>query len=143
MVSVTIWADGQTVLLLGVAASAAWRRRAGSAAARRSLRGLQQQLHQLALGLDVSRIDMVAVIGSDSPTDGQAEEAAQRLYEATLVTAFREIRELTSLPRREQRGAEWEARVERTQKLVDMLTSRELAVTDRADAVLRLHREVG
>jgi hypothetical protein len=143
MVSVTVWAGGQTVLLLVVAASAAWRRRAGSAAARRSLRGLQQQLDHLALGLDVSRIDMVAVIGSDSPTEGQAEEAAQRLYEATLVTAFREIRELTSLPRREQQGEEWEARVERTQKLVDMLASRELAVADRADAVLRLHREVG
>ncbi|MGM7666993.1 hypothetical protein [Microbacterium sp. A93] len=139
-VSVSSWTGLMTLIMLGMAAVEAARRRAGNFAVRRQLAGLQQELNQLALGLDLSRLDMVAVLGLDSPTGGRAEESEQRLYEMGLVTAWREVDALGRLPRREQRGAAWEARVLRVQTLVQTLTSRETSGSRRAEELLHTQR---
>lgn len=139
-VAVSAWTGLLTVIMLGLAAVEAARRRVGTIAVRRRLAGLQQELNQLALGLDLSRLDLVAVLGLDSATGGRAEESEQRLYEMGLVTAWREVDALGRLPRREQRGQAWEARVLRVRTLVDTLTSRETSVSRRAEDLLHTQR---
>lgn len=139
-VAVSSWTGLLTVIMLGLAAAEAARRRVGTAAFRRQLAGLQQELNQLALGLDLSRLDMVAVLGLDSATGGRAEESEQRLYEMGLVTAWREVDALGQLPRKEQRGQAWESRVLRVRTMVDTLSSREASVSRRAEDLLHAQR---
>ncbi|XKH52834.1 FUSC family protein [Citricoccus nitrophenolicus] len=134
------WTGILTVIMLGLAVVEAGRRRVGTAAVRRQLAGLRTDLEQLALGLDLSRLDMVAVLGLDSATGGRAEQAAQRLYESALVTAWREVDALERLPRREQRGEAWEARVSHVRRLVTTLANQQADVARRADALLRSQR---
>lgn len=140
MAAVTAWAGLQTALIIGVAIAGRLRHRVGSLAARRELRALRTRLHELALGLDLSRLDMVAVLGGESPTGGRAELAEQRLYESSLATAWRQVRALERLPRRQQRGEEWQSAVQHVQDLVDTLASRDLNVSQRAEALLRSQR---
>lgn len=139
-VSVSAWTGLLTVLLLVLAALEAGRRRQGTAAVRRELEGLRSDLNGLALGLDLSRLDLVAVLGSDSETGGRAEQADQRLYESALVTAWREVMALERLPRREQRGAAWESRVRHVQRLVATLTTQRADAAQRADELLSEQR---
>ncbi|MEW1980255.1 hypothetical protein AB0333_04895 [Citricoccus sp. NPDC079358] len=134
------WTGILTVIMLGLAVVEAGRRRVGTAAVRRQLAGLRTDLEQLALGLDLSRLDMVAVLGLDSATGGRAEQADQRLYESALVTAWREVDALERLPRREQRGEAWEARVRHVRRLVTTLATQQADVARRADALLRSQR---
>lgn len=136
-VAVSVWTGLLTLVLLGMAVAEAGRRRLGSTAVRRRLAGLRQDLNGLALGLDLSRLDMVAVLGLDSETGGRAEEAGQRLYETALVTAWREVDALERLPRREQRGEAWASRVRHVQRLVGTLATRRAEVARRADELLR------
>jgi len=136
-VTVSVWTGLLTLVLLGMAVAEAGRRRLGSTAVRRRLAGLRQDLNGLALGLDLSRLDMVAVLGLDSETGGRAEEAGQRLYETALVTAWREVDALERLPRREQRGEAWASRVRHVQRLVGTLATRRAEVARRADELLR------
>ncbi|MCT4574244.1 hypothetical protein N3930_45745, partial [Bacillus thuringiensis] len=75
-----------------------------------------------------------------SETGGQAEQADQRLYEMGLVTAWREVDALERLPRREQRGEAWEARVRHVQRLVETLSTRRADVSRRAEELLREQR---
>lgn len=137
-VVLAFWAAAQTLVLVGVAVVESGRRRAGTRASRAQLKDLRHQLDQLALGLDLSRLDMVAVLGQES--DGDAEVADQRLYESSLVTAWREVQTLEDLPRREQRGEDWESRVRYVQRLVDTLAQRDRDVARRAIELLRTQR---
>ncbi|VXB99261.1 conserved membrane hypothetical protein [Citricoccus sp. K5] len=139
-VFLSAWTGILTVIMLGLAVVEAGRRRVGTAAVRRQLAGLRTDLEQLALGLDLSRLDMVAVFGLDSATGGRAEQADQRLYESALVTAWREVDVLERLPRREQRGEAWEARVRHVRHLVTTLTTQQADVARRADELLRSQR---
>lgn len=139
-VGVSVWTGLMTVLMLVAAALEAGRRRQGTAAVRQELAGLREDLDGLALGLDLSRLDLVAVLGSGSETGGRAEQADQRLYESALVTAWREVMALERLPRREQRGAAWEARVRHVQRLVETLTAQRADVARRADELLHTQR---
>lgn len=138
-VALAVWAAIQTLLLGGVALVATSRRFENTQKAREQLADLQRQLEQLTIGLDMTRLDMVAVLGAQSvsSTGGDAELAAQRLYESTLVTAWRQVQDLQETPRREQRGDVWLTRVGQVQRLVDIMTTRELTVTQRAAAVLQ------
>ncbi|NUL47266.1 hypothetical protein F7P69_18980 [Cellulosimicrobium funkei] len=139
-VFLSAWTGILTVIMLCLAGVEASRRRVGTAAVRRQLAELRTDLEQLALGLDLSRLDMVAVLGLDSETGGRAEQASQRLYESALVTAWREVDALERLPRREQRGEAWEARVRHVQRLVTTLTTQQADAARRADALLRSQR---
>ncbi|GAA1174459.1 hypothetical protein [Nesterenkonia xinjiangensis] len=141
LVAVAVWTGAQTLLMIGVAVVEAGRRGIGTRRVRRQLAGLRGRLDDLALGLDLSRLDMVAVLGADSATDGRAEQADQRLHEAGLVTAWREVQALERLPRREQRGADWESRVTHVEKLIDTLAARETDVATRAEELLRTQRD--
>ncbi|MGQ7786128.1 hypothetical protein [Nesterenkonia sp. K-15-9-6] len=140
LVAVATWSGAQTLLMIGVAVAEAGRRGIGTRRVRRQLAGLRSRLDELALGLDLSRLDMVAVLGGDSPTAGRAEEADQRLHEAALATAWREVQALERLPRREQRGEDWESRVVHVEKLIDTLAARETDVAVRAEDLLRTQR---
>lgn len=140
LVAVSVWAGAQTLLMIGVAVAEAGRRGIGTRRVRRQLAGLRSRLDELALGLDLSRLDMVAVLGGDSPTGGRAEQADQRLHEAALATAWREVQALERLPRREQRGEDWESRVAHVETLIDTLAARETDVAVRAEELLRTQR---
>ncbi|MGW9550830.1 hypothetical protein ACWG8W_07230 [Citricoccus zhacaiensis] len=139
-VFLSAWTGILTVIMLGLAVIEAGRRRVGTATVRRQLSGLRTDLEHLALGLDLSRLDMVAVLGLDSATGGRAEQADQRLYESALVTAWREVDALERLPRREQRGEAWEARVNHVRRLVTTLATQQADVARRADELLRSQR---
>ncbi|GAA1126908.1 hypothetical protein [Citricoccus alkalitolerans] len=139
-VFLSAWTGILTIIMLSLAGVEAGRRRMGTAAVRRQLAGLRTDLEQLALGLDLSRLDMVAVLGLDSATGGRAEQAGQRLYESALVTAWREVDALERLPRREQRGEAWEARVRHARRLVTTLATQQADVARRADELLRSQR---
>ncbi|GAB3192898.1 hypothetical protein [Nesterenkonia suensis] len=141
LVAFTAWMGICTMLLLIRAGVRTARHRVHTRRVRRQLAGLRSRIDELALGLDLSRLDMVAVLGGDSPTAGRAEEADQRLHEAALVTAWREVQALERLPRREQRGEDWESRVVHVEKLIDTLAARETDVTTRAEELLRTQRE--
>ena len=80
---------------------------------------------------------MVAVLGGDDGDYGDAAEADQRLYEAALVTAWREVQVLESLPRSQQRGPEWTSRVAHMDRLVESLSERDVDVAQRALALVR------
>ncbi|GFZ79657.1 hypothetical protein [Nesterenkonia alkaliphila] len=131
------WTGSQAALLVLVAAVQALSQVVGSRAARRQLAVVRDRLNQLALGLDLSRIDMVAVLGGEDGHYGEAAEADQRLYEAALVTAWREVQVLESLPRRQQRGPQWASRVAQMDRLVASLSERDVDVAQRALALLR------
>lgn len=140
MVAISTWAGSQTVALTGVAATETLRRRLGTREARRELGQIRSQLNELALGLDLSRLNMVAVLGGDSASQGRAEESDQRLFESTLATAWRQVQSLERAPRREQRGTPWHTSLHDLQHLVANLSSRDLRTADRASDLLRTQR---
>jgi cytochrome c-type biogenesis protein CcmH/NrfF len=112
-------------------------RNSGSRRTRREVRALRDKLNALALGLDLSRLDAVAVLGTADNHRGRAAEADQQLYETVLFTAWREVQALEALPRREQRGPEWRQRVERMGTVIDALAEREAGVAERALVLIR------
>lgn len=140
--SVTAWGGLQMLLILGGAVAGQLERRFGSLRAQRQLGQLRAQLNELSLGLDLSRVDMVAVIGGDSGSGGRAEQADQRLYEAGLVTALRQVQAMERLPRRQKRGDQWVNQVEDAQRVIDGLTARERDVSARAQLLLDSQRGV-
>ncbi len=136
-VTLAVWSGLQTVLVLGGAFLEAVRSWQASAAARRRLAGIRSKLEKLALGLDLSRLDMVAVLGAGKGEQGDAAQAEQRLYETALVTAWRQASALESQPRRLQRGPEWEAQVEGLRQLVTTLAEHDTDVSERALEAIR------
>lgn len=138
--AVTAWGAIQMLMIIGAAVMEQVGKRFGSFGAQRQLRNLRQQLNALSLGLDLSRLDMVAVLGGDSATGGRAEQSDQRLYEAGLVTALREVQALERLPRKQKRGEAWVRRVEDAQRIIDSLSAREKQTSEQAEALLRSQR---
>lgn len=136
-VALATWTGVQAVAMVGWSIVQLLLRNAGSRTARKQLRELREKLNKLALGLDLSRLDAVAVLGSADGHRGKAAEADQQLYETMLFTAWREVQALESLPRREQRGQEWRTRVERMRTVIDSLAERDAAVTERALTLVR------
>jgi hypothetical protein len=136
-VAFAVWTAIQAVLVVAAAISNFWRQRRGSSAARRQLEGVRSRLEGLALGLDLSRLDMVAVLGAGEGETGDAAAAEQRLYETALLTAWRQAQALESLPRNLQRGPEWVAQVEGLERLVKSLAARDADVSERALEVIR------
>lgn len=107
----------------------------GSAA----LRKVKGQLEQLMLGLDESRLSAVAVLGAGPA--GSPAEAEQRLYERSLVAAWREVEEIESLSVAERTRRATQERIEQLQSAVGAIAARESDVQARADAALRSQRE--
>lgn len=143
MTAVSVWTGLLTAMILGAAFAESARRRMGSRQARRQLQELSSQLNDIALDLDMTRLDLVAVLGGDQSTSsGYAEQSEQRLYEAGLVTAWREIEDLKTLPRKQQKGETWDSRVANVRELVRMLTTRSDDISARADALLRSQRSI-
>ncbi|MGF3052478.1 hypothetical protein ACQUSY_00675 [Microbacterium sp. YY-03] len=138
-VTIATWTAAQVLVIAGWSLAQLVRRGAGTRKARGALRELKQELNKLALGLDLSMLDTVAVLGSTDGHGGKAAEADQRLYEMMLLTAWREVQELESLPRRQQRGAEWRNRVERMHTVIASLSERETAVAERALELIRTY----
>lgn len=142
LTAVTAWGGIQMLLIIGTALLDQVGRRFGSLEARRQLKTLRAQLNELSLGLDLSRLDMVAVLGGESATGGRAEEADQRLYEAGLVTALRQVQALERLPRKKKRGEDWVSRVEDAQRVIDGLSARDRDTSQRAEELLRSQRSI-
>lgn len=136
-VAIAAWTGVQTLVLAGLTLAQALRRTAGTRQARRQLREMREKLNRLALGLDLSRLDAVAVLGAVDGHDGKAAETDQHLYETVLLTAWREVQELEELPRRMQRGPEWRTRVTRMQRVIDSLAERDTDVAEHALALIR------
>jgi hypothetical protein len=135
--SLAVWSALQLLLVLGGAVVDAVRDTRGSLAARRALAGIRGDLERLALGLDLSELDMVAVLGAGTGERGDAAQAEQRLYEMSLMTAWRQARALESLPRSMQRGPEWQAQVAGLRQLVTTLSERDADVSERALEAIR------
>lgn len=140
-VAITVWTGLQAIAIIGWSIVQVLLRGAGSRRAKNELRGLRDKLNKLALGLDLSRLDAVAVLGEVDGHDGQSAEADQQLYEMMLFTAWREVQELELLPRRAQRGPEWRRRVERMGKVIDALAERDAGTADRALALVRSYAQ--
>jgi hypothetical protein len=143
MTAISAWTGIMTLGVLGIAVRGALQARKGTQQVRSRLGGLRTELNNLAMGLDMTRLDLVAVLGGErSTTGGDAEASEQRLYEAGLVTAWRELDALESLPRKLQRGEEWTLRVNQVQELVEMLATRSQDISTRSEQWLRSQRRV-
>ncbi|MFT4260053.1 hypothetical protein [Microbacterium sp.] len=136
-VAIAAWTAMQTLVLAGLSLAQIVRRNAGTRESRRQLREMREKLNRLALGLDLSRLDAVAVLGAVDGHGGRAAETDQHLYETLLLTAWREVQELEELPRRRQRGPEWRTRVARMQEVIDSLAERDADVAAQALALIR------
>lgn len=140
MVAIAVWTGVQAVALAALSLLEAVRRTVGTGRTRGELRAMRKTLNGLALGLDLSRLDAVAVLGGSDNPDKQEREVAeidQHLYETVLLTAWRDVEELEQTPRREQRTSEWRARVERLRRVIDSLGERETDVAERALTLIR------
>ncbi|WP_153009026.1 hypothetical protein [Microbacterium testaceum] len=137
VVALATWTGVQTLAMIAWSLAQLLLRGAGSRRTRAQLRELRAKLNALAMGLDLSRLDAVAVLGTADGHRGRAAEADQQLYETVLFTAWREVQALESLPRREQRGPEWRQRVERMSAVIDALAVREAGVAERALVLVR------
>lgn len=143
MTTISVWTGQLTLMILGSAVADSARRRMGTKESRKQLEALDVQLNDLTLGLDMSRLDLVAVLGGEgSDTGGDAEASEQRLYEAGLVTAWREVEDLKTLPRKQQKGEDWDSRVTNVQQLVEMLSIRSEDISTRAGELLRSQRAI-
>lgn len=137
VVALATWTAVQALAMIAWSLAQLFLRNAGSRRTRRQLRALREKLNELASGLDLSRLDAVAVLGPADGHRGRAAEADQQLHETVLFTAWREVQALEALPRREQRGPEWRARVERMGAVIDALAEREAGVAERALVLVR------
>ncbi|MEE1621666.1 DUF5129 domain-containing protein [Zafaria sp. Z1313] len=102
------------------------------------LRRAREELERLALGLDDSRLNAVAVLGAGAA--GTAAEADQRLFERALVMAWREAEELAALPLAGRLGPRYERRVEHLQGLAAVLGERDADVERRTRRLLAAAR---
>lgn len=101
----------------------------------------RRRLEQLALGLEDSQINAVAVLGSTQ--SGRADEAGQRLFERALMMAWREAEELSSMSVSERLGSSFGARAEHLQRLVALLDERDVDVAKRARDLVLASRGAG
>lgn len=99
-----------------------------------TLRQLRGQLNNLALGLDDSRINAVAMLGK-GPSAPSAE-SDQRIYESALAMAWRIADDLAARPLSQRLSAAYVADVERLEQLVAALMIREGDVQRRTRKLL-------
>lgn len=105
------------------------------------LRTARRRLEALAMGLDDSRLDAVAVLGAGAA--GPGAEADQRLFERGLVMAWREADDLAALPLASRLSAGYAERVAHLQRLVAVLGERDADVQRRTKALLDATRGAG
>ncbi|MGN5732349.1 hypothetical protein [Arthrobacter psychrochitiniphilus] len=105
----------------------------------RTLRRLRDELDALALGLDDSRLNAVAGLGAsptDSKTPGTVAESDQRIYERTLVMAWRISEDLASRPLSGRLDAGYVAEIDHLETIVTALGLRENDVKRRTQQLL-------
>lgn len=105
----------------------------GSNAAK--LRAIRHDLRALALGLDESRLNTLAVLGTGSAAT--SAEADQRIFDRALAVAWRMDQELETTVLTRRHGAAYAARI---QKLADLVA--QLGIRD-ADAARRTRELLG
>ncbi len=107
----------------------------------RALGQARRQLEQLALGLEDSQINAVAVLGASAT--GSADEAGQRLFERALMMAWREAEELSTMSLAQRLSSDFGARTAHLQRLVALLDERDADVAKRAKDLVLASRGAG
>lgn len=107
----------------------------------RSVQRSRRKLEQLALGLEETQINAVAVLGASS--SGRADEAGQRLFERALMMAWREAEELSTMTLGQRLSPGYERRTAHLAQLVDLLGERDADVARRANALVMASRGAG
>ncbi|MFJ2316640.1 hypothetical protein ACIOTN_08035 [Glutamicibacter sp. NPDC087661] len=107
----------------------------------RSVQQSRRQLEELAMGLEDSQINAVAVLGATA--DGTADEAGQRLFERALMMAWREAQELSSMTLGQRLAAGYAQRAAHLARLVALLGERDADVARRAKALVLASRGAG
>ncbi|PRB75908.1 hypothetical protein CQ012_09585 [Arthrobacter sp. MYb214] len=107
----------------------------------RSVQQSRRQLDQLAMGLEDSQINAVAVLGATAA--GNADEAGQRLFERALMMAWREAQELSSMTLGQRLAAGYAQRAAHLARLVALLGERDADVARRAKALVLASRGAG
>ncbi len=98
----------------------------------------KRRLEGLALGLDDSQLNAVAVLGARGSRS--ADETGQRLFERALAMAWREAEELEALPLSERLRADYAARAAQLERLAALLEQRDTDVAHRALELVRATR---
>lgn len=104
-----------------------------------TVRQLCDELDALALGLDDSRINAVALLGQGSAAN--RAESDQRIFERSLALAWRMADELGSWSLSQGLTDEYEARVERLSALVSALSARDGDIERRTRNLLEATRK--
>lgn len=99
-----------------------------------TLRHVRTQLNELALGLDDSRLNAVAMLGSGSAATHA--ESDQRIFEGALAMAWRMADDLAARSLSERLGEEYVADVEKLELLVKLLSIRDTDVNRRTRSLL-------
>lgn len=99
-----------------------------------TLRHVRTQLSELALGLDDSRLNAVAMLGSGSAATHA--ESDQRIFEGALAMAWRMADDLAARSLSERLGKEYVADVEKLELLVKLLSIRDTDVNRRTRSLL-------
>ncbi|MDD0858221.1 hypothetical protein NHF46_11540 [Arthrobacter alpinus] len=99
-----------------------------------TLRHVRTQLNELALGLDDSRLNAVAMLGSGSAAT--SAESDQRIFEGALAMAWRMADDLAARSLSQRLGEEYVADVKKLELLVKMLSIRDTDVNRRTRALL-------
>ncbi|GAA1885226.1 hypothetical protein GCM10009715_34310 [Paeniglutamicibacter psychrophenolicus] len=99
-----------------------------------ALRKVREDLDALALGLDDSRLNTVAVLGAGSAAT--RADADQRIFERALAMAWRMADDLAARPLSQRLGADYVARIEQLAALVSTLGIRDADARRRTRAVL-------
>lgn len=107
----------------------------------RTVQRARRELEKLAMGLQDSQINAVAVLGAAQA--GRADEAGQRLFERALMMAWRESEELLLLPLGQRLLPGYAARANHLAQLVALLSERDADVARRAEALVQASRGAG
>ena len=99
-----------------------------------TLRTIRRELEALALGLDDSRLNTVAVLGAGSA--GTSAEADQRIFERAVAVAWRMADDLAARPLAQRLGADYLAQIDRLGDLVARLGIRDAETARRTRELL-------
>ncbi len=99
-----------------------------------TLRRLRRELDDLALGLDDSRLNTVAVLGAGSAAT--SAEADQRIFERALAVAWRMADDLAARPLSQRLGTDYLEQIDRLEVLVDTLGIRDAEAQRRTRELL-------
>ncbi|MCV9993515.1 DUF5129 domain-containing protein [Paeniglutamicibacter sp. ZC-3] len=102
------------------------------------LRRIRRDLQDLALRLDDSRLNTVAVLGAGSSTDGA--EAGQRIFERALAMAWRMADGLDARPLSQRLGADYPRQIDQLENLVSTLGIRDADAARRTRELLEASR---